>query len=206
MYEFFNSDLRYLDELIKETKFEIKYKPAMPAEVRSLVIDRVERYFPKAEVKDDKPDKLSWTLDGAEIKVEFKGEETKFKFTNFPRKPNKGFDLALRVMGDVEKKYPDAILEESKFAHTYAGAGDDRWLISDIMGDYEATLPDKEVKFEFNAKKDTASVPDVASLLPLKVASYDEEKILALKTEIKIKHDKDELEIKAEVAIAEDED
>jgi len=211
----FDHDLKTLAEFIKETKLESKYKPALPDKARAFIIREVEKRFTDDDdedrfgpliLKEDKEDKVVWTLDDAEIKVEFKEEETKFKFTNFPSLPSQGFFTAILVLSKIEKKYPDATLDEAKFVHAYAGKDDARWLIADTIKAYVSMLPDKEIKYELKGAKDTETVPDIAELMPLKVDQYPGEDILKLKTEIKVKFEKPhEPELKSEVAIAEPE-
>jgi len=200
----FDHDLKILDELLKETKLESKYRPALPAEARDFIMREIPKRFKGAAIKEEKPDKVVWTLDKAEIKVEFKEEETKLKFTLFPPNPSKGLFDALKALDSIEKEYPAAILWEAKFAHSYKGSGDDRWLVARTISDYVAELPDKDVKYEIKGVKDTATVLEVAALLPLKVDLYPGENTLELKTELKVKYEKPgEPEVKSEAVIAE---
>jgi len=204
----FEKDLEILSELLKETKLESKFKPPLPAEAWEFIKVEIPKRFKGAVVKEEKDDKLVWTMDmagiKAEIKVEFKGEETKLKFSVFPPKPSKGLFDALKALDSIEKEYPGAILWESKFAHTYKGEGEDRWLVAKTISDYVADLPDKDVKYEIKGVKDTETVLEVAALLPLKVDQYPGEDTLELKTELKVKFEKPgEPEVKSEVVIAE---
>ncbi|MCP4048227.1 MAG: cytochrome c3 family protein [Gammaproteobacteria bacterium] len=200
----FEKKLKPLKDLVKETKLESKYKPPMPpVEAMDFIVREVTKRFKNAELKEQKDDKVVWMVDEAEIKVEFKKDETKFKFTNFPVNPKHGFKDALEVLKKSEKAFRDATLHEIKFAHAYSGMEDDQQLIADVINGYKVKkLPSKDLKYELAGDKDTGSVGLVTTLLPMKVGQYDKESILKLKTEVKVKYDKPlEPEVKSEVAM-----
>ncbi len=200
----FQKKLKPLRVLIKETKLESKYRPPLPAEARDFIVREVTRRFRKAEVKEEKDDRIVWLVDEAEIKVEFKEDETKLKFTKFPIDPKRGFYHALDVLKKVEKAFREATLHEIKFAHEYSGMESDQQLIADVLNGYTVKkLPSLELKYEFAGDKDTTSVGLVTTLLPMKVDQYKRKSMLKLKTEVKVKYDKPlEPEVKSEVAVA----
>jgi len=201
----FEKDLKVLEGLLKETKYESKFRPPLPLpEARLFIIAEVQKRFKKAEMIEERGDKIVWTVNGAEIKVEFKEEETKLKFSKFPPNPAKGLYDALKILSEIEKEFPEAIFWESKFAHTYAGSGESRWLIAQTVKDYVAELPGQNLKYELKGVKDTDSVGELAAILPHKVELYPGEDVLKLKTEIKVKFEKPlEPEVKSEIAISE---
>ncbi len=199
----FHKAFKRLADLIKETKLESKYRPPMAVEDTDYIVKQITKKFKGLELKEEKDDKIVWLLDGAEIKFEFKKDETKLVFSNFPSDPRKGFKDALGILKTIEKKFPDAILQDVKFAHAYSGTETDRERVVKTFNKYTVKkLPSKEFKYEIKGDKDTEYVLDVAAILPIKVDQYDKESIIKLKTEIKVKYEKpDEPEVKSEVAV-----
>lgn len=202
--------------LVKETLMESKYKPAHPAGAMDFFIAEVtKRFFTPKQIKAGEavpaaltPETVVWNLvGGGQIVGEFKAAETKITFKNMQsNSANNRFTAyltALSVLSQLDKAYPETPLTEAKYAHTYAGAEDARWAIADAINAYAATLPDKEMTYELKGAKDTETAADIGALMPVKVSQHAGEKILKLKSEIKIKYDKPlEPEVKAEAAAA----
>jgi hypothetical protein len=206
----FDRELRALDGLLKESVSEAKYKPAfLPIDTaKALFKAEFEKRFEGEVIKEEKPDKIVWTLEwegkSAEVTGEFKDGESKFIFKNLPPNPSDGHITAVLVLSKVHKEYPASSVEEAKHSRTYAGTADNRWLIANSINDYAASLPGKEFRYELKGAKDTETAGEVAAVMPIKAAQHAEDKILKLKTELKVKYDKpNEPEVKAEAAAAE---
>ncbi|MBP6582448.1 MAG: cytochrome c3 family protein [Chromatiaceae bacterium] len=212
----YDKSLNAIQDLLKETLMESKYKPAHPAGAMDFFIAEVtKRFFTPKQIKAGEAVPAELTLEtvvwnlvgGGQIVGEFKAEETKITFKNMQsNSANNRFTAyltALSVLSQLDKAYPETPLTEAKYAHTYTGIEDARWAIADAINAYVATLPEKELKYELKGAKDTETAADIGALMPVKVSQHTGEKILKLKSEIKIKYDKPlEPEVKAEAAAA----
>lgn len=191
--------LATIADLIKETKLESKYQPGHPLGAIDLFVAEVTKHYPTAVLKELTLEKVVFTLDAGEIVGEFKTGETKITFKNILATQ---YRTAInQVLAALDAAYPDTPLQEAKFGHTYEGSGDGRYLIADAIKAFKARLPDKELKYELKAKKDTEVIADTAELLPAKAGQHKGQ-ILKLKTEYKFKLNKVEPEVKAEAAAA----
>lgn len=213
----YDKQLKAIQALLTQTVMESKWKPALPLEAMDSFISAVDKSY-KGEVLVERTvdalkgeGKVVWTLGDGQIIGEFKTGETKLTFTNLQANSGNNrftsYLTALTVLAQLEKvwgaAYPESLLEEAKYAHTYAGTEGARWAIADAINAYAAKLPDKEMKYELKGAKDNATAADIGALMPVKVIQHAGEKILKLKSEIRIKYDKPlEPEVKAEAAAA----
>jgi hypothetical protein len=195
----FDRALGGIADLATETKLESKYKPGHPAGAIDVFIAQVERRFPTAVLVSLTLEKVTYTLDAGQIVGEFKSSETKITFLKLSASQ---YQTAINyVLATLDRTYRDTPLEEAKFGHSYAGTLDGRYRIADAINAFVARVPDKELKYELKAKKDTTTIPDVGDLLSAKADQHDG-RLIKLKTEYKYKIGKVEPEVKAEAAAA----
>lgn len=195
----FDRALADIASLRKDAKMESKWEPGLPIDAMDLFMTLVEFAFDDLVLKELKEDKVVWTLlSGGEIVGEFKSGETKIAFNKLV---SGNYAPAVFVLIRLEGAYPEGAFKESKYELTYEGTGDNRLLITDTIKALRTLVPDKELKFELKAKKDTQTIPETVDLLSVKVQQL-EPQMTKLKTEYKFKVGKIEPEVKAEATAA----
>lgn len=193
----FDRGLGAIADLVKETKLESKYKPGHPAGAIDVFVAEVQKRYRTAVLVSLTLEKATFALDAGQIVGEFKSGETKITFLKLSASQ---YQTAINnVLATLDRTYRDTPLEEVKFGHTYEASGDGRYRIADAINAFASQVPDKELKYELKAKKDTETLVDVGELLPAKADQHDGQ-LIKLKTEYKYKVGKIEPEVKAEAA------